>query len=228
MSGATSVNRLMPLPPREVWFAGIESGHNRKGYMRDVGEFMDHAGLAEPEGLRDATPERAEAWREALLDAFAQSRRRCAASSRRSPRCSTSCSPWERSRPTRSGASSGPPTKRAGYAAPVLTGEQARRLLDAPPQGTIKGLRDRAILAVMLCQGLTREELCGLSVGDLAVIDGQLCLRVAGNRGRMRIAALASRDGAADRGLSQPGGPRTGPPPGRSSARSPTIAAAGD
>ena len=75
-------------------------------------------------------------------------------------------------------------------AAPVLTGEQARRLLDAPPEGTIKGLRDRAILAVMLCQGLTREELCGLSVGDLVRMNGEACLKVAGNRGRMRVAAL--------------------------------------
>ena len=72
----------------------------------------------------------------------------------------------------------------------MLTGEQARRLLDAPPGGTIKGLRDRAVLAVMLCQGLTREELCGLSVGDLVRMDGRPCLKVAGNRGRMRIAAL--------------------------------------
>ena len=72
----------------------------------------------------------------------------------------------------------------------VLTGEQARRLLDAPPEGTIKGLRDRAILAVLLCQGLTREELCGLRVSDLIRMNGEPCLKVAGNRGRTRIVAL--------------------------------------
>ena len=42
----------------------------------------------------------------------------------------------------------------------------------------------------MLCQGLTREELCGLSVGDLVGMDGRPCLKVDGNRGRMRITAL--------------------------------------
>ncbi len=182
-------NRLAPVPPRTEWFAGIGSGHNRRGYLRDVGEFMRHAGLREPEELRDAAPEQVEAWREALLE-----RPLRPATVRRKLSALSSLFDELLDR----GAVEANPVRGVGrpadeedrHAAPVLTGEQARRLLDAPPEGTTKGLRDRAILAVMLCQGLTREELCGLKVGDLVGMDGRPCLTVDGNRGRMRIAAM--------------------------------------
>ena len=184
-----SPSHLAAMPPGEEWFAGIESGHNRRGYQRDVGEFMRHAGLAKPEQLRDAAPDQVEAWREALL-----ARPLRPATVRRKLSALSSLFDDLQARgaveanPVR--GVERPADEEGRNVAPVLTGEQARRLLDAPPGGTIKGLRDRAILAVMLCQGLTREELCGLSVGDLARMDGRPCLKVAGNRGRMRIAAL--------------------------------------
>ena len=44
---------------------------------------------------------------------------------------------------------------------------QARKLLDAPPEDTIAGLRDRAILSVGLQVGLRRAEIAALKVGDL-------------------------------------------------------------
>jgi site-specific recombinase XerD len=43
---------------------------------------------------------------------------------------------------------------------PALGDRQARTLLEAPPAGTLKGVRDRAILAVLLYHGIRREELC--------------------------------------------------------------------
>jgi integrase/recombinase XerD len=43
----------------------------------------------------------------------------------------------------------------------------ARKLLDAPPYGTLKGVRDRAILATLLYHGIRREGLCRLRVRDL-------------------------------------------------------------
>src|SRR5215471_10805420 len=50
---------------------------------------------------------------------------------------------------------------------PALGDAQARRLLEAPPDDTLKGARDRAILATLLYHGLRREELCGLRVRDI-------------------------------------------------------------
>ncbi len=177
------------MPPVETWFAGIESEHNRRGYLRDVTGFMRFAGFEEPEHLRDATPERVGEWREELLGRSLKPvtvRRKLSALSSLFDDLLTR------------GAVEGNPVlgverpveEEDTNAAPVLTGEQAQRLLDAPPDNTIKGLRDRAILAVLLCQGLTREELCGLRAGDLIRMNGEFQLKVTGNRGRVRTVAL--------------------------------------
>ena len=48
-----------------------------------------------------------------------------------------------------------------------LTREQARDLLLAPDTSTLKGKRDRAILAVLLGCGLRRSELVRLEVGQV-------------------------------------------------------------
>jgi protein gp37 len=45
---------------------------------------------------------------------------------------------------------------------PALGDRQARRLLESPPADTLKGIRDRAILATLLYHGIRREEPCGL------------------------------------------------------------------
>jgi integrase len=47
---------------------------------------------------------------------------------------------------------------------PALSDEQAKRLLPAPHGTTLKGKRDRAILAVLLYHSLRRAELCRLSL----------------------------------------------------------------
>ena len=221
-----TANRLARVPPRTEWFAGIESGHNRRGYLRDVGEFMRHAGLREPEELRDAAAEQVEAWREALL-----ARPLRPATVRR--KLSALSSLFDEL--LAGGAAAANPVRGVGrpadeegrHAAPVLTGEQARRLLDAPPGNTIKGLRDRAILAVMLCQGLTREELCGLSVGDLVGMDGRPL-----PEGRRQPGPDAHYRAASPRRSSGSGTISTGRAtawirPARCSVPSPTIAAAG-
>ena len=47
-----------------------------------------------------------------------------------------------------------------------------RMLLAAPPEGTLKGKRDRAILATLLYHGLRCEELCTLTVGSVHQREG--------------------------------------------------------
>ena len=59
---------------------------------------------------------------------------------------------------------------------PVLGDMQARELLNAPPAGTLKGVRDRAILATLLYHGIRREELCGLRMKDLQTREGVMHL----------------------------------------------------
>ena len=45
---------------------------------------------------------------------------------------------------------------------PALSRAEAKRLLNAPPSDTLKGLRDRAILATYLFHGLRASELAGI------------------------------------------------------------------
>jgi site-specific recombinase XerD len=50
---------------------------------------------------------------------------------------------------------------------PGLSREEARQLLDAPPAGTARGARDRALLAVLLYTGGRRSAICHIKVGHL-------------------------------------------------------------
>ena len=70
---------------------------------------------------------------------------------------------------------------------PAIGDGQARALLNAPEEGTLKGKRDRAILAVLLYHGLRRAELCALKVGDLEDRRGIRHLRVHGKGSKIRF-----------------------------------------
>ena len=60
-------------------------------------------------------------------------------------------------------------------------------LLDAPPVNTLKGKRDRAILATLLYHGLRREKLCRLQVKDLHQRSGVKHLCIHGKREKIRF-----------------------------------------
>ena len=70
---------------------------------------------------------------------------------------------------------------------PALGDAQARKLLDAPPEDTLKGVRNRAILATLLYHGIRCEELCRLRVRDLHSRQGVMHFRVHGKRDKIRF-----------------------------------------
>jgi integrase/recombinase XerD len=70
---------------------------------------------------------------------------------------------------------------------PALDDAQARKLLEAPPADTLKGVRDRATLATLLYHGIRREELCGLRVKDLQSRQGVVHFRIQGKRDKIRF-----------------------------------------
>jgi integrase/recombinase XerD len=70
---------------------------------------------------------------------------------------------------------------------PALGDRLPRKLLDAPPADTLKGVRDRAILAALLYHGMRREEVCGLRVKDLQGRQGVMHFRVRGKRAKIRF-----------------------------------------
>ncbi len=66
-----------------------------------------------------------------------------------------------------------------------LSTEQARDLLSAPDISKLAGIRDRALIAVLLCTGIREAELCALEVPDLEQrLDGHLALHVRSGKGQ--------------------------------------------
>ncbi len=69
----------------------------------------------------------------------------------------------------------------------ALGDAEAKALLEAPAPDTLKGLRDRAILSILLFHGLRRAELCSLAAGDLQSRRGVMHFRVHGKGGKIRF-----------------------------------------
>lgn len=68
-----------------------------------------------------------------------------------------------------------------------LSVKQAQALLNAPDIATTKGLRDRAILAVLLGCGLRRSEVAALTMEHIQQRDGRWCIvDLLGKHGRVR------------------------------------------
>ena len=74
---------------------------------------------------------------------------------------------------------------------PAIGDHQARGLLDAPNSESLKGKRDRAILATLLYHALRREELCKLLIKDFKhERRGVVHLKVSGKGGKTRYIPL--------------------------------------
>src|SRR5579872_2633376 len=68
-----------------------------------------------------------------------------------------------------------------------LSLKQAQALLNAPDITTLKGLRDRAIIAVLLGCGLRRSEVAALTMKHIQQRDGRWCIvDLLGKHGRVR------------------------------------------
>jgi site-specific recombinase XerD len=68
----------------------------------------------------------------------------------------------------------------------AISNAEARKLLDAPPADTLKGLRDRAILVIFLFHGLRRSEVKDLKVNSIHYVQGIPHLRVKGKGSKTR------------------------------------------
>src|SRR5436190_6273474 len=72
-----------------------------------------------------------------------------------------------------------------------LSLRQAQALLSAPDISTVRGLRDRGILAVLLGCGLRRPEVAALTFTHLQQRDGRWCVvDLVGKHGRVRTAPM--------------------------------------
>jgi integrase/recombinase XerD len=76
----------------------------------------------------------------------------------------------------------------------VLTVEEVARLLEAPPTGTPRGVRDRAMLQTMYAAGLRVSELCGLELGDVNLEAGFVAAFGKGRKRRVVPLGEVARD----------------------------------
>jgi site-specific recombinase XerD len=177
---------LANVPPEIEWFANIDNARTRRAYETDIEEFSAFVGIHRPEDFRSVTRSHVIAWRKTLeeraLSASTIRRKLSALSSLFEYLCECNSVPHNPvdgvKRPS-DGANEGK--------TPAIGDAQARALLDAPDANTLKGKRDRAILAVFLYHGLRCEELCRLNVRDVQDRRGIKHIRVHGKRDKVRF-----------------------------------------
>jgi integrase/recombinase XerD len=177
---------LADVPPELEWLANLPNEKTRRAYRNDVDEFSRFAGLQTPVELRTITRAHVIAWRkdmEARQLADSSIRRKLSALSSLfdylCERNAVAGNPVDGVKRPQSHAGEGN--------TPALGDRQARALLDAPAEDTLKGIRDRAILATLLYHGIRREELCRLRVRDLENREGVRHLRIHGKRDKIRF-----------------------------------------
>ena len=183
---AAEFQGLSDVPPEAEWFANISNPRTRRAYQGDIQEFMAFVGIAGAGEFRLVTRAHALAWRKELErrgHAAATIRRKLSAlASLFDHLCERNAVPFNPLRGVKRPTSDTNEGK-----TPAIGDGQARALLNAPTEHSLKGKRDRAILAVLLYHGLRRAELCSLRVGDLEDRRGIKHLRVHGKGSKIRF-----------------------------------------
>ena len=182
----TEFQGLTELPAEAEWFANIENQQTRRAYRIDLMDFAGFVGLNRPEDMRLVTRAHVIAWRDHLKERDLTGntiRRKLAALSSLfeylAENNAVADNPVNGVKRPKAPAGEG--------LTPRLSDDQARRLLEAPDVNTLKGKRDRAIMATLLFHGLRRAELCELRVQDLTQREGIPHLRIKGKGDRIRF-----------------------------------------
>jgi site-specific recombinase XerD len=187
---ATEFQQLGDVPPEVEWFANLSNAQTRRAYENAIKDFMRFTGIVRPDEFRSVTRAHVIAWRDDLA-------RRALGTASVRHRLSALSSLFEylcdRNTVTHNPVKGVKRPKVESYEGktPALGDHQARRLLDAPDDVSLKGKRDRAIVATLLYHGLRREELCRLKVKDFKhERRGVRHLKVLGKGGKTRYLPL--------------------------------------
>jgi site-specific recombinase XerD len=186
---AAEFQGLADVPAASEWFANIDNPQTRRAYQADLQDFMGFVQLQSADELRLVTRAHVIAWRKRLetreLSGSTIRRKLSALSSLYEFLCEANAvlaNPVDGVKRPKADVNEGK--------TPALGDHQARRLLAAPPADTLKGLRDRAILSVLLYHGLRREELASLKVRDVQSRRGVPHLKVHGKGSKIRFVPL--------------------------------------
>ena len=168
---------LSDVPAEIEWFANLNNKNTRRAYLNDLKEFMSFTGIVEPEEFRVVTRSHVLAWRKQLGErelASATIRRKLSAiSALFEYLCENNAierNPTHGVKRPCEGSYEGK--------TPALGDTEAKALLTAPPEDTLKGIRDRAILATYLFHGFRAAELANLTPEDIQNREGVSHIRV--------------------------------------------------
>jgi len=196
---------LAEVPPEAEWFANITNSNTRRAYLNDVRSFMKFVGIQKPEEFRIVTRAHVIAWRTILdtkpikvnelvsgIEPFECPLKGCSlekphehykpASIRRKLSAISDLFNYLcdknaiEDHPVRGverpsgGANEGK--------TPAISDAQTKQLLQAPPDDTVQGLRDRAILSLLAFHAVRREEMCNIKVKDIRMRKGVLYFEV--------------------------------------------------
>ncbi len=177
---------LADIPPELEWLANITNPKTRRAYKVDVAEFIAYTGLMDHNALRTVARAHVIAWRKDM-----EARSLAPTSIRRKLSALSSLFDYLCERNAVLGnpvdGVKRPASNNNEGSTPALGDAQVRRLLEAPAPDTLKGVRDRAILATLLYHGIRREELCRLRLRDVQTREGVMHLRVHGKRDKIRF-----------------------------------------
>lgn len=187
---AAEFRRLSDVPPEVEWFANIRNAATRRAYENAIKDFMLFTGIKRPEEFRDITRAHVIAWRDDLgnreLLGTTIRHRLAALSSLFQYLCDKNAVTHNPVKGVKR-----PKAESEEGKTPALGDAQARKLLAAPDEQSVKGMRDRAILATLLYHALRREELCKLRVKDFKYERrGVQHLRVSGKGEKTRYVPL--------------------------------------
>jgi hypothetical protein len=191
---------LADVPPELEWLTNIANPKTRHAYRIDVSEFSAFTGLRNPVELRTVMRAHVIAWRKDL-----EARALSPASVRRKLSAVSSLFDYLCERNAVSGnpvdGVKRPAANGNEGTTPALGDAQARKLLEAPPADTLKGVRDRAILATLLYHGMRREELCSPAGEGYAEPSGRPALPRQGQARQGAVCAGARNGATAHRGI---------------------------
>jgi site-specific recombinase XerD len=182
--------QTLAIVPAEVeWFANIDNKRTHRAYQIDLRDFMQFVGIRRPVEFRLVTRAHVIAWRKHLeqrqLGGATIRRKLAALSSLFEYLCDKNAVTYNPVKGVKR-----PKVDSYEGKTPALGDHQARQLLAAPATETLKGIRDRAILSMLLYHGLRREELTTLLVKDITPRRGVPHLCVHGKGGKTRYVPL--------------------------------------
>lgn len=167
------------LPPRDQWLEDVDNPRTTRSYEAAISDFLHFWGNEDLASLRSVTRPEIEAWRDDLVN------RKLSASTVRSRLAGISylfdLLADKRLVPANPVAGVKRPTgKSEARKDSSITKMELRALANLPDKESIKGLRDRAILAVLAFHEISPEEIEQLRIGDLEerASDGLPCFTI--------------------------------------------------